>query len=183
MNLEKIIKECGAHQIKAQKALYQLYHKRVFLLCRRFMKTDEDAEDIMLKGFVKVFANMQTLEFINESSFWAWIKKIMINECLMQLRKKENFILSVESYTDLELVDETIFEKLAAAEIYQLINQLPVGYKTVFNLFVIDGFSHKEIAEMLHIQEGTSKSQLSKAKNILQQLISKQLVQHAKKIN
>jgi len=96
----------------------------------------------------------------------------MVNECLMHLRKKETFLLSVDLVNEEQSNDETALEKLSADEIYKLITQLPIGYRTVFNLFAIEGYSHKEISATLNITEGTSKSQLSKAKKMLQQLIS-----------
>jgi len=173
MELQQLLKECKQGSITAQKCLYDQLVNPMFLLCRRYMKTNEDAEEMMLNGFLKCFQSLPGFDYSNDAMAVSWIKRIMINECLMQLRKKSSFLLTVE--TNIEEADnsESVLEKLEAAEIFRLITSLPVGYRTVFNLYVVEGFNHREIAGLLGISEGTSKSQLSKARNMLKLMIEK----------
>ena len=171
MELKELLKECKINSVSAQKCLFDNFASKTFLLCRRYVKTDEDAEEMMFNGYLKIFKGANHFNYSSDAAVWAWIKKIMINECLMHLRKKETFLLSVELVNEEQSNQETALEKLSAAEIYQLITQLPIGYRTVFNLFAIEGYSHKEISATLNISEGTSKSQLSKARKMLQQLV------------
>jgi len=172
MELKELLKECKNNRVSAQKCLFDTFASNTFLLCRRYLKSDEDAEEMMFNGYLKIFKGANQFNYSSEAAVWAWIKKIMVNECLMHLRKKETFLLSVDLVNEEQSNDETALEKLSADEIYKLITQLPIGYRTVFNLFAIEGYSHKEISATLNITEGTSKSQLSKAKKMLQQLIS-----------
>ena len=173
MELQQLLKECKTGSITAQKCLYDKFANRTFLLCRRYMKTDQDAEEMVGNGFLKFFARLHSFNYNNEAALWGWMNKIMVNECLMQLRKKNSFLLSVEVAANETDTNETALEKLSATEIFKLITSLPIGYRTVFNLSIIEGYTHKEIAAALGITEGTSKSQLSKARNLLQQLLQK----------
>jgi RNA polymerase sigma factor (sigma-70 family) len=143
-------------------------------LCRRYLKTDEQAEETMMGGFLKIFQSLNQFDYVNDAAAFGWMKRIMVNECLMELRKKNSFLLVAESSANDIAVDEDALSQMAADEIYQLITQLPIGYRTVFNLFVMEQMGHKEIAASLNITEGTSKSQLSKARNMLQQLLQQQ---------
>ncbi len=139
------------------------------------MKTDEQAEEAMMNGFFKIFQSLARLDYINEAATYGWMKKLMVNECLMELRKRNSFLsIAIEMETEIAIVDEAAISKLSADEIYMLVTQLPIGYRTVFNLFVVEQMSHKEIAIALNISEGTSKSQLSKSRAMLQQLLQKQ---------
>ncbi len=139
-------------------------------VCRRYVKTTEDAEEVLSNGFVKVFKNIKSFE--GKGSFEGWIRKIMVNEALNYIRYQKN--LFVETGDDWpEHAHDELDEQNDAKEVMDLIDQLPVGYKTVFNLYAIEGYPHKEIASMLGISEGTSKSQLSKARKLLQDRITK----------
>ncbi|MEP6674804.1 MAG: sigma-70 family RNA polymerase sigma factor [Ferruginibacter sp.] len=181
MELQQLLKECRQGSLAAQKCLYDELSAGMYLLCRRYMKTNEDAEEMMLNGFLKCFASLSSFEYKNDATAMGWIKKIMINECLMQLRKKNSFLLTIGSDTDEAATGETALEKLSAEEIFRLITRLPVGYRTVFNLYVVEGMNHREIASTLGISEGTSKSQLNKARNLLQQLIIQNDIDYAAK--
>ena len=134
------------------------------MICGRYVKNREDAEEIMLDGFYKFFKNLSSFNFQGDAALFAWIKKIMINECLMFLRKKTVFNIVSDSVAEEVSLEEEALNNLSAAEIFGLVIRLPVGYRTVFNLFEIEGMAHKEIASLLGISEGTSKSQLSKSK-------------------
>jgi RNA polymerase sigma-70 factor (ECF subfamily) len=135
------------------------------------VKTDSIAEECMLNGFLKFFKSLNKFEYQTDGATTAWLKKIMINECLQQLRQKNSFLLTTEDEAAEISIEEEAINNLSADEIFKVITQLPLGYRTVFNLYVIDGMSHKEIATELRINEGTSKSQLSKAKQMLQSLL------------
>ncbi len=140
-------------------------------VCRQYVRDIHHAEDLMITAFMKVFANLKNFE--NKGSFEGWIRRIMINECLSYLRANKNI-----SFIDDEFVKEESFNNiesgLSVDDIQFLIDSLPDGYKVIFNLYAIEGFKHKEIAELLGINEGTSKSQLSHARKMLQEQLNKQ---------
>jgi RNA polymerase sigma-70 factor (ECF subfamily) len=145
------------------------------------MNNTEEAEDIMSQGFTKVFKGIPDMEYRDMNSLRAWIKKIMINESLMQLRKSVNFSLtSVEEAEDISYKDQNI-DKLEAEYIITAINQLPSGYKTILNLYAIEGYTHSEIASMLNINEGTSRSQLNKARNMIRNKLYKESEEYGKR--
>ena len=168
MDVSKLIKEAKHGSAAAQKCLFDLFAGKLMLVCVRYVKVNEDAEEILLDGFYKFFKNMGSFIYRSDAELYAWLKKIMINECLMMLRKKNVFTIVTEAAAEDVSFNEEALDNLSAKEIFDLIVQLPVGYRTVFNLFVIEGMEHKEIAAMMGISEGTSKSQLSKAKALLQ---------------
>jgi len=173
MELAQLLKESKRNSLAAQRCLYEHFAQPMFLLCRRYLKTDETAEEAMMNGFLKFFRTLDSFHYVNDEALKGWIKKIMINECLMFLRSTQTFLMV--SADDCPETGETdnIISELSAGEIFSLINQLPAGYRTVFNLYVIEGMSHREIAYALGISEGTSKSQLSKARGLLQQMLVK----------
>lgn len=140
----------------------------------RYMKSQEDAEDVLLEGFYKVFKNLEKFIYESEIAFFGWVKRIMINEALMKLRKNNDIqLMAINEELDQE-VDISPIEDLKTASLLKLIQTIPVGYRTVFNLYEVEGYSHKEIAKKLEISEGTSKSQLFKAKKLLKEkLVSK----------
>lgn len=149
--------------------MYDAFSPAMFGICRRYIKNEQDAEDVMINGFFKVFTKIH--QFDGKGSFPAWMKRIMINESLMFLRKY-NMNLSVEIAENHAIIKSDAESVLVEKEILKLLDYLPVGYRTVFNLFAIEGFSHKEIAEKLKISVNTSKSQLGKARKKLKQLMS-----------
>ncbi len=179
MELQQLLKECKKKSVTAQKYLFDHYAISMFLVCRRYLKSDETAEEVMMNGFLKFFNSLDQFRYVNEPATVGWLKKIMVNECLMQLRSHNSYLqVAVDDIPEIFL-DEEVIGRMSAEEILKSITQLPVGYRTVFNLFEIENYSHKEIAQLLGIAEGTSKSQLNKAKNLLQQLLIKQDSEYA----
>jgi RNA polymerase sigma factor (sigma-70 family) len=169
LNDKKLVRACKQKDRKAQKVLYEKYYDQMFRLCHRYLGNVHDAEDIVVEGFLKIFNKIETVEYRHENSFVNWMKTIMINESLMLLRRNKKIRFFED---DLIVEQESLVEKsLELQEILKAIACMPVGYRTIFNMYVIEGFSHKEIAKELQISEQTSKSQLSRAKKFLQKLI------------
>jgi RNA polymerase sigma-70 factor (ECF subfamily) len=154
----------------AQHKIYSKFSPKMLSVCRQYIKDLHKAEDIMITAFMKVFTNLKN--FKHEGSFEGWIRRIMINECISYIRvqKKVKFI---EDENYFEESFNNIESQFSVEDIQFLIDNLPDGYKMVFNLYAIEGYKHQEIAEMLGINEGTSKSQLSHARKMLQNNISK----------
>jgi RNA polymerase sigma-70 factor (ECF subfamily) len=154
----------------AQHKIYSKFSPKMLSVCRQYIKDLHQAEDIMITAFMKVFTNLKN--FKHEGSFEGWIRRIMINECISYIRvqKKVKFI---EDENYFEESFNNIESQFSVEDIQFLIDNLPDGYKMVFNLYAIEGYKHQEIAEMLGINEGTSKSQLSHARKMLQNNISK----------
>ncbi len=172
MNGDKLTQLCQNDDPKAQQVLYDRFAVKMFRTCYRYLKNEEDAEDVMISGFVKVFRNIGNFENRHHYSLEAWIKRIMINESLMQLRKNKQFTW-VNDFPEIKDTDTILPDSnLQAEDLYALVRKLPPGYRTVFNLYVIEGYSHKEIADQLSISENTSKSQLSKAKAMLRRKLA-----------
>jgi len=182
MDLPDLVKEAKGGSKAAQKCLFDLLAERMLLVCCRYVKNRQDAEELMLDGFYKFFKSLAGFQFKGDAALHAWLKKIMINECLMFLRKKNVFTIVSETAAEEIGFEEEALNNLSAAEIFNLVVQLPVGYRTVFNLFAIEGLPHKEIAALLNISEGTSKSQLSKAKTLLQKMLSQNQTDYVRKI-
>jgi RNA polymerase sigma-70 factor, ECF subfamily len=170
---QQLIREAISQNRQAQQMLYTKYASKMLSVCRQYVKDVQHAEDVMITAFMKVFTNLNKFE--NKGSFEGWIKRIMIHECIDFLRVKKNFF----NHND---IDEVIFSEKEEAfdmggdydidDIQLLIDNLPNGYKMVFNLYVIEGYKHHEIADLLKINEGTSKSQLSQARKMLQEQIN-----------
>ncbi|WP_040490173.1 RNA polymerase sigma factor [Indibacter alkaliphilus] len=179
---KKTIEKASKGNLKAERLIYDSISKPLFMLCLRYLKHQEDAEDVLSSALIKVFRSLHRFEYKMEGSFEAWARKITVNECLMCLRKQMRSPMMVEPEEHFQKEGEDILDKLSADELFGLILQLPEGYRTVFNLYEIEGFSHPEISEKLGISEGTSKSQLSKAKNYLKKLIIANGWNHASKI-
>ncbi len=171
MNTAELIKETRQGSAAAQKCLFDQFADKMLLVCRRYVKSPEDAEELMLDGFYKFFKNISSFNYQGDAALFSWLKKIMINECLMFLRKKTVFTIVSETAAEELALQEDVLNKLSAVEIFNLVVQLPVGYRTIFNLHAIEGMSHGEIATLLGIAEGTSKSQLSKARTLLQKML------------
>jgi len=181
MNISEQIQDARCGNAAAQKALFDHLADPMMALCCRYLKSREDAEEVLLDGFYKFFSHLKEFRYQGEAALYAWLKKIMINECLMFLRRRHAFsVLSERSAEDLPMPAEVLAD-LSAAEIFHLIVQLPVGYRTVFNLYVIEGMEHREIATLLGIAEGTSKSQLSKARLLLQKMLSQRGINYVKR--
>ncbi len=172
--MRELIELCRKQDRIAQKALYDRYASQMFLLCRRYLRTDEIAEETLMNGFFKFFRQLPGFRYVNEAATTGWLKRIMVNECLMQLRQQHSFLrVSTDDLPDMETADE-VLSKLNSEEIYRLILKLPLGYRTAFNMYALENYSHGEIAVILGITEGTSKSQVHKARKLLQQMLRQQ---------
>jgi len=180
MDTAILVKEAKQGSTAAQRRLYDMFAEKMMHLCCRYVKKKEDAEELLLDGFYKFFKNIHSFSYQGEAALYAWLKRIMINECLMFLRKKNVFTIVTESAAEEIVLEEEALNNLSASEIFNLVVTLPVGYRTVFNLFVIEGMEHKEIAALTGISEGTSKSQLSKAKILLQKMLSQKGIEYVK---
>lgn len=170
MDFSKLLIDLKRKQERAQQLLFKQFGKIMYALCRRYLSPAEEAEEAMMNGFLKVFDKVKDGSFVNEAVFVGWMRRIMVNECLQQLRKTHSFLVMSDS-VDEDKTDNASPELiLQAKELFAMIESLPTGYRTVFNLYVVEGYSHKEIAELMQISEGASKSQLSKARQKLAQL-------------
>lgn len=167
-----ILEGCKENVREAQKKLYDIYSAKFNGICLRYMKDQRDAEEVLANSFMKIFTNIS--KFRSEGSFEGWMKRIVVNESLAYLRKRQQMYLEVD-IEDSNIAGDFSWEdsQLEANELIALIQSLPSGYRTIFNLYAIEGFSHKEIAVKLGISEGTSKSQLSRARLLLQDLVKK----------
>jgi RNA polymerase sigma factor (sigma-70 family) len=156
-----------------QETLYRMYSPKMFGVCLRYSGHQEDAQDILQEGFIKVFRNLE--KFRREGSFEGWMRRIFVNTAIEHYRKSINlYPVSESQENNVEDKEWNAFDKLALKDLVKLIQTLSPGYRTVFNLYVVEGYTHREIAEMMGISEGTSKSQLARAKAILQNLINNQ---------
>lgn len=172
MNESRLVEGCRRGDAKAQRALFELYAGSMLMLCRRYLQSDTQAEEALLSGFEKFFRTIDRFVHSVDGSVAPWLRKIMVNECLLHLRQRTLVTTTEELPDTLPAYDDAV-AKMSAVEILKLIAVMPEGYRTVFNLYVIEGYSHGEIAEMLEIAEGTSKSQLAKAKCYLQNELRK----------
>jgi RNA polymerase sigma-70 factor (ECF subfamily) len=164
---QNLISGCRKRDQKTQRALYERYAGTMLGLCRRYVSDLHDAEGVMIGGFIKVFDKIDQYE--GQGSFEGWMRRIMVNEALGHIRKYKNmYVVEDVERAEAEPDWNTIEQSLQAEDLMRLIGELPPGYKAVFNLYAIEGYSHKEIADMLQISENTSKSQLSRARVHLQ---------------
>lgn len=166
---KSIIRQAVGNNRYAQQQIYTKYAPKMLSVCRQYIKDIHRAEDVMITAFMKVFTNLEG--FSHNGSFEGWVRRIMINECISFLRVQKKISYTEEEYFFEESYDE-INGQFSVEQIQTLIDALPDGYRMVFNLYAIEGYKHQEIATMLGISEGTSKSQLSHARKILQQQIS-----------
>src|SRR5580704_13815451 len=187
MNIAEQLEDARSGNAAAQKFLFDQFADPMMALCCRYVKNRADAEELLLDGFYKFFSHLRDFRYHGEAALYAWIRTIMVRECLMFLRRRRAFaMLSTETAEPAEVAADIAsggepLAGLSAAEILDLIIQLPVGYRTVFNLHVIEGMEHKEIAKALGISEGTSKSQLSKARVLLQKLLLQKGIHYVKR--
>lgn len=165
----ELIKDCKKGVRKAQKALYEKYSAKMLSICCRYLKNEAEAEDVMVTALMKVFKHLDSYQ--GKGSFEGWIRRIVVNEALTALRKKKNTyfeeIENADYYPEYQLTES----HLEADDLLKMVANLPTGYRTVFNLYAIEGYSHKEIAEQLNISVSTSKSQLNRARNLLKKTI------------
>ncbi|WP_114749319.1 RNA polymerase sigma factor [Pleomorphovibrio marinus] len=169
---ETIVRGCLKGDKKSQKHLYEAYSGKFLALCYRYVKDRDLAEDVMIEGFMKIFDKLS--QFENKGSLEGWMRKVMVNQALLTLRKNRH--LSMEVNYDGQEEGLGVYEDpndLEAEDLLKMVEELPVGYRTVFNLYAIEGYSHKEIQDLLGISESTSKSQLSRARALLKQKLTK----------
>lgn len=167
---ETILINCRKMQRDAQRHVYEYMSPKLYRTCKRYLKKEEEIEEVLADAFYTIFTKMEQLKELG--AFEAWSRKITVNQCLLQLRRNVNFNIYLED-TTLRLQPESLPEtNLEEEDLLNLLNFIPDGCKTIFNLFVIEGYGHKEIAEMLKISEGTSKSQLNVAKTKLKELVN-----------
>ena len=155
---------------KMQYELYQRFAPKMYGVCLRYAGSAEEAEDILQEGFIKVFKKLES--FRGEGSFEGWVRRIFVNTAIEHFRKKNHLQpITEKEESTIEGKYLSVLDNLAEKDIIGLVQQLSPGYRTVFNMYVVEGYTHREIADMLSISEGTSKSQLSRAKLILQDLV------------
>ncbi|MBA3704794.1 MAG: RNA polymerase sigma factor, partial [Bacteroidetes bacterium] len=167
---------CLAGEKEVFRLLYDKYAATMMGVCLRYARNSSDAEDVLQEGFIKVFDNLH--QFKVKGSFEGWIRKIMVNAALGYYRTQSplNIYTEIEKINEHPKADYIAMDSLETEELMHMINNLPTGCKTVFNMYAIDGYSHKEIAETLKISEGTSKSQLFDARKLLKKMIAKSLI-------
>jgi len=173
MSDHKLVKDCLKNDCGAQKQLYNLFASSMLAVCYRYTKSIEDAEDILQEGFVKIFTHLY--QYRSEGDLGAWIRRIMVNTAINYLKKNSRYQTEL-SFSDLPMhpvyFDNPEFN-MGAKELADLIRQLPPGFQTIFNLHAVEGYTHVEIGQMLGINEGTSRSQYSRARALLINWIKK----------
>lgn len=169
-NLEETIKKCASGDRRAQTALYNLFSSKMYGVCLRYSKDSTEAEDNLQDGFIRVFSKINQFGF--KGSFEGWMRRVMVNTSLEKFRKN-NHLYAVEDmvvFENVQVAEETI-SAISADDLLKIIQELPPRYRMVFNLYAIEGYSHQEIAKLMNINEGTSKSNLSRARVILQKKV------------
>lgn len=175
MDEKKLIQACINEDKTAQRKLYERYSPKMYFVCLRYARHELEAQDMLQDGFIKVFDNLSQFKY--NGSFEGWVRRIMVNTSLNYCRKS-SFKQEYIGIEDLQhtVVDSKAISKLSEKELLALIQKLPDGYRMVFNLYVIEGYSHKEIGEMLNITESTSRSQLAKSRKWMQNILSKEKI-------
>lgn len=181
MTEEAILQGCLNNKAAAQKELYEKYSAKMLAACYRYAHNREDAEDMLQEGFIKVFSQIHTFE--NRGALEGWIRRIMVHTCINILKKNKKFNESVDLIhaNALQIREESIPSIIQAKQVIECIRLLPIGYRTVLNLYAIEGFSHREIADMLDIEESTSRSQYTRAKAMLEEVLIKKNILHRPK--
>ena len=176
MTEQAILTGCLNNDPVAQRELYNRYSPKMLSVCYRFAQNREDAEDMLQEGFIRVFTQMHS--FRNSGSFEGWIRRIVVHTCINFLKKHKKFneSLDLAYVVNIQLKEETVPSLMLARQVVECIRLLPVGYRTVLNLYAIEGYSHKEIAGMLDIEESTSRSQYTRAKTMLESILVKKKI-------
>jgi RNA polymerase sigma-70 factor (ECF subfamily) len=169
-----LIAGCLAGDRKMQESLYQRFSSKMYAVCLRYASNADDAQDLLQEGFIKVFRNLE--KFRREGSFEGWVRRVFVNTAIEHYRRKVNLnTIGDREEQTIEDGNWNVLDDLAERDIIQLVQELSPGYRTVFNMYVIEGYSHKEIGDILNISEGTSKSQLGRAKAILAKKVQEYL--------
>lgn len=167
-----LINGCLNGDRRLQEELYRRFSPKMYAVCLRYAGNAEEAEDILQEGFIKVFKKLDS--FRSEGSFEGWVRRIFVNTAIEHFRRKRYLMpVTEKEENSIEGKYLSVLDNLAANDIMALVQELSPGYRTVFNMYVVEGYSHKEIGDILGISEGTSKSQLSRAKVILQDMVKK----------
>jgi RNA polymerase sigma-70 factor (ECF subfamily) len=176
MTDESILEGCLRNDAISQKELYLKYSPKMLAVCYRFSQNKEDAEDMLQEGFIKVYTQIQT--FRSQGSFEGWIRRIIVHTCINHLKKNKKFAESVDLIhaNYIPTREDSVPSIVQAKQIVETIRLLPLGYRTVLNLFAIEGYSHREISEMLDIEESTSRSQYTRAKQMLEDMLVKKSI-------
>lgn len=177
MSETALIEDCINNSAVAQRELYNRFSGILFGICYRYAFCRQDAEDILQEGFIKIFTKISSFE--NKGNFEGWMKRVMVHTCINYLKKNKKFedIISLDAVFHLEVKEESIASKLLGKQVMECLRLLPIGYRTVINLYAIEGYNHKEIGEMLEIGESTSRSQYIRGKNVLESiLVEKQII-------
>lgn len=176
MTEQTILTGCLNNDPVAQRELYNRYSPKMLSVCYRFAQNREDAEDMLQEGFIRVFTQLHS--FRNSGSFEGWIRRIIVHTCINFLKKHKKFneSLDLAFVSNVQVKEETIPSIMFARQVIECIRLLPAGYRTVLNLYAIDGYSHKEIAVMLEIEESTSRSQYTRAKTMLEGILVKRKI-------
>lgn len=167
---EKLIAACRKMHRDAQRQVYELMATKLYHTCKRYLKSEEEIEEAMADAFYTIFTKLDQLK--EDKAFEAWARKIAVNQCLMALKKKVNFNIYIEDMSRGAEPAEAQSAGLEEEDLLNLLNYLPEGCRTIFNLFAIEGYSHKEISAMLNISEGTSKSQVNVSRSKLKELVN-----------
>ena len=173
MSEEAILQDCLNNDALAQKELYNRYSPKMLSVCYRFAHNREDAEDMLQEGFIKVFSQIHT--FRNQGALEGWIRRIIVHTCINTLKKNKKFAENVELIhaNSIQVREETVPSIMQAKQLIDCIRMLPIGYRTVLNLYAIEGYTHKEIGDMLDVEESTSRSQYTRAKQMLEEILVK----------
>ncbi|MDQ6843678.1 MAG: sigma-70 family RNA polymerase sigma factor [Bacteroidota bacterium] len=173
MTEEQMLQGCLKNIASTQEALYNRFSPRMLGVCYRFARNREDAEDMMQEGFIKVFSQIH--QFRGQGALEGWIRRIIVHTCINILKKNKKFSDSVDLFhaSTMHLNENNIPSLLQAKQVVECIRLLPLGYKTVLNLYAIEGYSHREIASILDIEESTSRSQYTRAKSMLEDILMK----------
>ena len=178
--LKEIVEGCLQNNRRSQEALFQMFYGKMLAVCMRYMSDQDTAQEVLQEGFIKVFDKLEVFDF--KGSFEGWVRRIIVNTAIDSIRKAKRAPILKDNDDDFKMDASNEIEEnekiemieLRAEKAVEAIQKLSPGYRTVFNLFVIEDYSHKEIAEMLGISEGTSKSNLSKAKKNLKQILTEE---------
>ncbi len=166
-----LIKGCIEGDRRMQKELYDRFSPKMYAVCLRYMGNADDAQDILQEGFIKIYKNLE--RFRGDGSFEGWVRRIFVNTAIEQIRKKKMDVSLTEKEETIEYKSITAVDNINEKDLLKIVSGLSPGYRSVFNMYVVEGFSHKEIGELLGISEGTSKSQLARARMILQDRIKR----------
>lgn len=175
MTEAQLLNGCIRNNVLAQKELYNKYAPKMMGVCFRYIPVRQEAQDVLQDAMLKVFKNIQ--KFSGKGSLEGWVRKVVVNTALEHIRKFKNIHLEEVQEVHFEQEGEaSIIQQLKAKDLLKMIHSLPEGYRLVFNMYAIEGYNHREIAEKLNISEGTSKSQLSRARKQLQEMVLKEKV-------